>query len=87
MVGLTGYISHVNVIKKYAEEIKKVNKDIIVCVGGVHAEVCPEDFSHECIDYVLKANALDAFLGIADNRIDMTNILKKKITNLLLPFS
>ena len=33
-----------NVIKKYAEEIKKVNKDIIVCVGGVHAEVCPEDF-------------------------------------------
>ncbi|HHT92590.1 MAG TPA: radical SAM protein [Clostridiaceae bacterium] len=78
MVGLTGYISHVNVIKKYAEEIKKVNKDIIVCVGGVHAEVCPEDFSHECIDYVLKANALDAFLGIADNRIDMTNILEKE---------
>lgn len=74
MVGLTGYISHVNVIKKYAEEIKKVNKDIIVCVGGVHAEVCPEDFKHECIDYVLRANALEAFLGIAENKTDMANI-------------
>jgi len=61
IVGITGYIAHVNRIKEYAEEIKKTNKDCKVVVGGVHAEVVPEDFDSPFIDYVLKANGLRTF--------------------------
>lgn len=60
-VGITGYIAHVNRIKAYSEEIKKVSKDCKVIVGGVHAEVVPEDFDSPFIDYVIKANGLRTF--------------------------
>ena len=52
VTGITGYISHVNVIKEYAHVIKSVNSQIKVYCGGVHAEVCPEDFICENIDGV-----------------------------------
>lgn len=55
IVGLTGYISHVNIIKEYASQIKAVDSDIRVMVGGVHAEVCPEDFIDDNIDMVCKS--------------------------------
>lgn len=74
LVGITGYIAHVNVIKNYAAKIKSIHKDIKIAVGGVHAEVCPEDFIDDNIDYILQANALDAFLSIAEGHPDMKNI-------------
>ena len=52
LVGVTGYISHVGVIKEYAKKVKEINKNIKVVVGGVHATVCPEDFKDENIDLV-----------------------------------
>jgi len=52
MVGITGYISHVNTIKEYARIIKSVDSRIQVLCGGVHATVCPEDFICEHIDQV-----------------------------------
>lgn len=61
VVGITGYIAHVNIIKGYAEEIKKTDSDCRVIVGGVHAEVVPEDFGSPFIDYVIKANGLKTF--------------------------
>ncbi len=61
VVGITGYIAHVNIIKAYSEEIKKASKGCKVIVGGVHAEVIPEDFDSPFIDYVLKANGLKTF--------------------------
>jgi len=61
VVGITAYISHVNVVKKYAELIKKVNPQIKVVVGGVHAEVVKEDFSDPHIDFVITGNGLDVF--------------------------
>lgn len=64
VVGLTGYISHVNILKRYAEEIKFCNPEIKVVVGGVHAEVNPEDFESEHIDYVVRANGIKTFLEI-----------------------
>jgi len=55
IVGITGYISHVGVIKKYAAKIKTLSPGIKVCVGGVHAAVCPEDFDDPNIDYICRA--------------------------------
>lgn len=54
-VGLTGYISHVGVIKDYAKRIKGINPIIKIAVGGVHATVCPKDFCCEYIDVVCKS--------------------------------
>lgn len=54
LVGITGYISHIGVIKQYAKLIKVINKDIRIAVGGVHATVCPEDFKDINIDYICK---------------------------------
>ena len=68
-VGITGYIAHVNVIKKYAEEIKAFDPAIKVLVGGVHAEVNPEDFESEYIDYIIRANGLKTITEILD-RLD-----------------
>ena len=65
-VGITGYIAHVNVIKKYAEEIKAYDPTIQVLVGGVHAEVNPEDFESEYIDYIIRANGLKTITEILD---------------------
>lgn len=55
IVGITGYISHVNVMKEYARVIKLANCDIKVFCGGVHAEVCPEDFVCDNIDKICKS--------------------------------
>lgn len=63
-VGLTGYISHVNIIKDYAKQVKEYSKDIKVVVGGVHAEVNPEDFESDAIDFIVRANGIRTFSEI-----------------------
>lgn len=55
MVGITGYISHIGIIKEYARSIKLLNKSIKVAVGGVHATVCPEDFESKDIDCIARS--------------------------------
>lgn len=67
VVGLTGYIAHVNIIKDYARQIKEYNPDIKVVVGGVHAEVNPEDFASENIDYIIRANGIKTFVELIES--------------------
>lgn len=64
LVGITGYISHIGMMKQYAEIIKKINKNIKVAVGGVHATVCPDDFKCEYIDYI--ARSAEDFYKVAN---------------------
>ena len=66
VVGMTGYISHVNVIKEYAKQVKEFDTNIKTIVGGVHAEVNPEDFESEDIDYIIRANGIKTFIEILD---------------------
>lgn len=54
LVGITGYISHISIIKDYAQRIKKLDRNILVAVGGVHATVCPDDFLSDSIDFVAR---------------------------------
>lgn len=66
VIGITSYIAHVNVVKKYAEEVKIKSPQCKVIVGGVHAEVVPEDFNDENIDYIIYSNGLKTFGNILD---------------------
>lgn len=69
VVGLTGYISHVNILKDYARQVKDYAPDIKVVVGGVHAEVNPEDFESEYIDFIVRANGIKTFTELL-NRLE-----------------
>ncbi len=57
----TGYITHVGIIKKLAEQAKGLLPEISTGVGGVHAEVVPEDFKCRYIDFVFDRNGIDGF--------------------------
>jgi radical SAM superfamily enzyme YgiQ (UPF0313 family) len=61
IVGFTSYITHVGVVLEYAGIIKKLNSDIFTMVGGVHAEVNPQDFLDKNIDCIVKANGIKTF--------------------------
>ena len=67
VVGFTAYITHVGVIKEYAKTVKHFNSQLITVVGGVHAEVVPDDFEDLNIDYIIKVNALKTFKELIDN--------------------
>jgi len=56
LVGFTGYINHVQVIRRLARDVKLSSPGTRVVVGGVHAEVVPDDFADPAIDHVLWAN-------------------------------
>ena len=64
VVGITGYISHVNIMKRYAKQAKEVNPGIVTIVGGVHAEVNPQDFESPYVDYIIRANGIRTFIDI-----------------------
>lgn len=53
LVGLTGFTSHVNIVKGIAARLKELNSDVLTVVGGHHPTVCPEEFNEPNIDMVL----------------------------------
>lgn len=54
VVAFTSYLVHVGIVKEYAKQAKEYAPHILTMVGGVHAEVVPEDFDDPHIDLVLK---------------------------------
>ena len=58
---VTGYITHVGIMKEYCRLAKRFNPRIRTIVGGVHCEVCPGDLDDEAIDYRVVRNATTAF--------------------------
>ena len=57
----TGYITHVGIIKDMSKESKTILPNVKIGVGGVHAEVVPEDFNSEWIDFIYSRNGIDGF--------------------------
>jgi len=53
LVGLTGYTSHVNIVKDLATRLKAILPELFIVVGGHHATVQPEDFNEPDIDLVV----------------------------------
>lgn len=54
VVAFSAYQVHVGIVKQYAQYAKKYDPKIVTMVGGVHAEVVPEDFDSPYIDVVLE---------------------------------
>jgi hopanoid C-3 methylase len=67
IVCLTGYITHVTVIKRYCRRVKTLEPACRTIVGGVHCEVCPEDFDDDTIDYRVVRNATSVFPKLLDH--------------------
>lgn len=66
LVGITGYIAHVGVMMDYAKRLKAIlGPELQIVVGGVHAEVVPEDFLQGAFDHILAANGLSVIQDIA----------------------
>ena len=61
VIVFTGYITHVGIIKEMAKEARQIFPMIKTGVGGVHAEVVPEDFQSEFIDFIYNKNGIDNF--------------------------
>ena len=64
---VTGYITNVGTIKAICETAKRFDGKIKTVVGGVHCEVCPDDFNHPAIDYRVVRNAVTVFPKILDH--------------------
>jgi len=64
---ITGYITNIGTIKNICNAAKSHNKRIITIVGGVHCEVCPDDFNYPSIDYRVVRNAVTVFPKILDH--------------------
>ncbi len=61
LVAVTGYITHMDVIKKYCRQIKAVNPAIVTVAGGVHIEKNPGDVDCPALDYRVVRNGTTTF--------------------------
>ena len=64
---VTGYITNVGTIKSICKTAKHFDERIKTIVGGVHCEVCPDDFNHPAIDYRVVRNAVTVFAKVLDH--------------------
>ena len=53
VVGLTGFTTHVNIIKTIVTRLKSISSEVLFVVGGHHASVRPADFNDSLIDIVV----------------------------------
>lgn len=67
VVCLTGYITNVSTIIAYCISAKNMDEKITTIVGGVHCEVCPEDFEHPAVDFRVVRNAAVNFTTLLDH--------------------
>ena len=70
MVCFTAYINLVGVVRAYAQTVKKCCPNAMTVVGGVHAEVVPEDFMHPSIDKIIFANGIETICSLANGVTD-----------------
>jgi len=64
---VTGYITNVSTIISYCRIAKKISDQIICITGGVHCEVCPEDFEDEAVDFRVVRNAGAVFTDLLNH--------------------
>jgi len=66
VAGLTGFTSHLNIVKDLAARLKKLLPGVVVVVGGHHATVRPEDFNIPAIDALVIGEGVFALREIVD---------------------
>jgi radical SAM superfamily enzyme YgiQ (UPF0313 family) len=77
-VGLTAYIAHINIVKESAARVKQVAPSCRVVVGGVHAEVIPEDFVSPHIDFIVRANGIRTMLELVEGNSEAEGVWREK---------
>jgi radical SAM superfamily enzyme YgiQ (UPF0313 family) len=78
----TSYIIHCTIVINYSENIKKLLPNVLIFVGGVHAEVCPEHFDSPFVDGVFFADQLNALAEVV--RSIVKNRSYKEVSGLAL---
>lgn len=53
VVGLTGFTSHLNIVRDLAAISRRLAPRAKIIVGGHHATICPEDFNDSRFDLVV----------------------------------
>ena len=81
-VAFTSYLIHVGVVKRYAEYVKRKSPQTLTMVGGVHAEVVPQDFESPHIDLVLSGGmyALEALLPLLESHASLKELRRAAAT-------
>ena len=77
VVGLTGFTSHLNIIREIAAQAKGIDPDVTVIVGGHHATVSPGDFNDPAIDFVVIGEgvaALRELLAVVAGTLDLRQV-------------
>jgi radical SAM superfamily enzyme YgiQ (UPF0313 family) len=64
---ITGYITHVSIMVEYCRIAKAYNNSVATIVGGVHCEVCPEDFDHPAVDFRVVRNPAIVFTALLNH--------------------
>ena len=81
-VAFTSYLIHVGVVRRYAEYVKRKSPQTLTMVGGVHAEVVPQDFESPHIDLVLSGGmyALEALLPLLESHAPLKDLRRAAAT-------
>lgn len=77
IVIMSGYLNNVTTILAHSIEMKKINPEVLIIVGGVHAEVNYKDFFYEGIDAVCYSGGfkpLEALIGCEFDKNFFQNI-------------
>jgi radical SAM superfamily enzyme YgiQ (UPF0313 family) len=64
IVGVTFIASEFNLGIDIFKTVKKYNPDILTVAGGLHATLCPEDFTDRAVDVVCPGEAAYIFLDV-----------------------
>ncbi len=75
---VTGYITNVSCMISYCDTAKLLSNKIITIIGGVHCEVCPEDFGNDSIDFRVIRNASLIFTDLL-HHIDTNSEMPKGV--------
>jgi hypothetical protein len=64
---VTGYITHIDIMREYCRAARRWNPGIRTVVGGVHCEVCPDDLDDPAVDFRVVRNAAVVFPLLIDH--------------------
>ncbi len=85
IVCITGYLPHVNIMNDYAKIIKTINQETFVIVGGIVAEVNPEIFDREYIDYIVSFNPLESVKKIVASISEKKPLTEEELMKSIVP--
>jgi len=78
MVGITSLCIDVKIALQLAKEIKKIDKDILIMVGGTQAFLNPQSFAEDSIDYIFKYTNTENILAVTKKEKNIPGVLQRR---------